>query len=247
MPKLFNFTTNKRGLLVYGGESSADFGIVIAEAPAFERATRKQTSYQIPGRNGAVVIPQDAWNDVTRTYKVWLADTPDKDLVELVDSFEAWLNSKSGYQRLEDSFEPDIYRLAYYSGGASVSNSLMQYGEATINFTCRPERFYKTGEQVIAITNGDKINNETRFDSKPLIHIEGTGSVSVSIEGVTVTASITDYINIDCETMNAYRLPAENKNSSIGGSFPHIKPGINSIGTTGTITALTIVPRFFTI
>ena len=95
--------------------------------------------------------------------------------------------------------------------------------------------------------NGSKINNPTRFESKPLIHIEGSGAVSLSIEGVTITATISDYINLDCETMNAYRLPAENMNSYVGGTFPTVKEGVNSIGITGSVTSATITPRYFTI
>ena len=247
MAKLFNIGTNKQGLIVYGGESSTDYGMVVSEAPSFERPARKQTVYTVPGRNGAVVFQQDAWDDVSRSYKVWLADDPNKDLVDQVDAIEAWLNSQDGYQRLEDNFEPDIFRLAYFSGGIGFTNSLMQIGEASLKFTCRPERFYKEGEFPITVINGSKINNSTRFASKPLIHIEGSGSVTVSIEGVSIVASMTDYINIDCETMNAYRLPAENKNADISGTFPTIKPGVNSIGITGTVTNCTITPRYFTI
>jgi phage-related protein len=168
-------------------------------------------------------------------------------LAEKVNAFEAMLNSMKGYQRLEDSFEPDVFRLAYYSGGNDFTNSMTQYGEATITFTCRPERFLTSGEHIVAVTNGEKLINPTRFTSKPLLHIEGTGTITVAIGGNTISASVTDYINIDCETMNAYRTPTENKNSSIGGTFPTIEPGENSIGTTGTITKATIVPRFFTI
>ena len=124
---------------------------------------------------------------------------------------------------------------------------MTQYGEATINFTCRPERFLKTGEQEITVINNQKIVNQTRFTAKPLIHIEGSGTVTVAIGGNTISASITDYINIDCETMNAYRLAAENKNSDISGSFPKIIPGENTVGITGTTTKVTIVPRYFTI
>ena len=247
MAKLFNEFTNRRGLIVYGGEASSDYGMVVAEAPSFERPTRKQSVYTVPGRMGDVVFQQDAWNDVARTYQVWLADDAEKDLVDQVDAFEAWLNSQKGYQRLEDSFEPDVFRLAYYSGGIGVSNHIMQYGEATLTFTCRPERFYKSGEQPISVVNGDNINNPTRFASKPLIHIEGSGTVTISCGGKTMSASVTDYINIDCEQMNAYRLPAENKNSQISGSFPTIEPGINTVGITGTVSLCTITPRYFTI
>ncbi len=239
--------TNKQGLIVYGDGSSADYGMVVAEAPAFERPSRKQTVYKVPGRNGAVIFQQDAWEDVNRSYNVWLAQDPQLDLVDQINALEAWLNSSKGYQRLEDNFEPETFRLAYYSGGDSVTNELMQAGTATLRFTCRPERFYKTGEQEIEVVNGSKIYNETRYTSKPLIHIEGSGSVSLAIGDKTITATITDYINIDCESMNAYRQPTENKNASIGGTFPTIAPGANAIAITGTITKATIVPRFFTI
>lgn len=247
MAKLFNEFTNRRGLIVYGGEASSDYGMVVAEAPSFERPTRKQSVYTVPGRNGAVVFQQDAWEDVVRSYQVWLAENGDESFTELVDAFEAWLNSQKGYQRLEDSFEPDVFRLAYYSGGIGVSNHLTQYGEATLSFTCRPERFYKSGEQPVTVVNGDKINNPTRFAAKPLIHIEGSGTVTITCGGKTMSASVTDYINIDCEQMNAYRLPAENKNSQISGSFPVIEPGINTVGITGTVSLCTITPRYFTI
>jgi phage-related protein len=246
MPKLFNNGTNKQGLIVYGGESSADYGMVVSEAPAYERPNRKQTVYTVPGRNGAVVFQEDAWEDVQRSYNVWLAYDMNS-LADKLDAFEAMLNSMKGWQRLEDNFEPDVFRLAYYTGGDSFSNQMTAYGEATINFNCRPERFLKTGEFETAVVNATKLVNPTRFTAKPLIHIEGSGTFNVQIGGNTIVATMTDYINIDCETMNAYRLPAENKNADISGSFPIIKPGENIVGITGAPTKVTVVPRYFTI
>lgn len=243
--ELFN-GTNKLGLFVYGGESSADYGMVVSEAPAFERSSRKQTIYTVPGRNGSVIFQEDAWEDVPRTYKVWIANDMQR-LPTKIDAFEAFLNSMKGYQRLEDSFEPDVFRLAYYSGGDDFSNVLMAYGEATLNFMCRAERFYKSAENPVEVVNGTKLMNPTRFTSKPLIHIEGSGTVNVHIGGNTIVANVTNYINIDCETMNAYRLAAENKNSEISGTFPVIKPGENTVGISGSTTLVTVVPRYFTI
>ena len=247
MANFINHTTNKRGLIVYGGEASSDYGMVVSEAPTFERPTRKQTVYDVPGKNGGIIYQQDAWNDVQRSYKVWLTASGDDNLTTAVDAAEAWLNSQKGYTRLTDSFEPEVYRLAYYSGGVNVINNLMQYGEATLTFTCRPERFFLSGEQPLSVSNGGKINNPTRFDAKPLIHIEGSGTVTIAFGGATMSATLSDYINIDCETMNAYRLPAENKNSNISGTFPKLLPGVNTIATTGSVSAVVITPRFYTI
>lgn len=246
MPKVFHQGTNKRGLIVYDGESSSDYGMVIAEAPSFDSPVRKQTIYNVPGRNGAIVFQQDAWEDVPKAYRVWTANDLE-DLATKVRAFLGMLNSKKGYLRLEDNFEPEIYRLAYISGGNDFSNVLTAYGEATLNFTCRAEKFYKAGELPITVTNGDEIYNPTRYTSKPLIHIEGSGAVTIASGGNTISATVTDYINIDCESMNAYHLANENYNDKISGAFPVLVPGANAIGITGTTTLVTITPRFFTI
>lgn len=248
MPKLFDSSTNKQGVIVYGGESSGNYGMVVAEAPAYERPKRKETIYTVPGRNGVIVFQDDAWEDVTREYSVWLAEGDGASLAQKVDAFEAWLNSKKGYQRLEDNFEPDVYRLAYYSGGDGFTNNLTQYGEASLHFTCRPERFLISGETPITVTDGSVLTNPTKYASKPLIHIEADNqTVSVTINGKTITALVSDFINIDCETMDAYRLPVENKNSNISGSFPTIAPGNNTVAITGNASLVTITPRYFTI
>lgn len=246
MPNVFTELTNKQGLIVYGGETSSDYGIVVGEVPSFDKPTKRSNVFNVQGRNGSIIFQDGSFDDVTRSYKVWIAEE-NNDLADKVNAVSGWLYSKSGYQRLEDSFEPDVFRLAYYNGGNDISNELMLYGETTIQFTCRPERFLKSGEDVIAVTNGDKLNNPTRFEAKPLIHIEGSGTVTVSISGKSMTASIVDYINIDCDRLDAYRLPSENKNANISGTFPTLIVGTNTIGLTGSITKCTITPRFFTI
>ena len=247
MPDLMFNGTNRQGLIVYGGEASDDYGIVVSEAPAFDKPVRKTEVINVPGRNGSVLFQQNAFEDVTRTYDVWVCEGIDN-LAVKVNAVSAWLLSKTGYQRLEDSFEPDVFRLAYYNGGNEFTNQLMTAGSAALSFTCRPERFYKEGEIPVSVSNGDKILNLTKFASKPLIHIEGSGTVTVSIGGETITAKdLVDYINIDCDRMDAYRLTSENKNDKISGTFPTIKSGSNTIATTGTITKLEITPRYFTI
>ena len=253
---LFLVGVNTQGVITYDGVASTDYGIVVGEAPVFERPNRKQTIIQVPGRNGSVIFPEDAWEDVVRSYNVWLSENVTEDsggdksgyLVEYVDAYEAFLNSKKGYVRLEDNFEPDIYRLAYYSGGDAFSNEMTQYGRATLRFTCRPERFLKSGAVPVSVTNGYTLTNPTRFASKPIIHIEASNeTISVSIGGKTITAEVTDYINIDCERLNAYRLPVENKNDKISGSFPTIPSGSNTIGITGTYTKVEITPQWYTV
>ena len=247
--------TNRQGLIVWGGENSTDYGIVVGKSPAFDKPKRKMTVFNVPGRNGSVLFPQNAFEDVVRSYDIWLAEETTEDsggeisgtLEERVDALTAWLNSKSGYQELSDNFEPEVYRLAYYSGGNNVSNEMLQFGESTLTFTCRPERFLKSGKTAVTVTNGSTLTNPTKFASKPLIHIEGSGIVTITLGGATIGATVTDYINIDCERMNAYREPNENMNDKIVGTFPSLLSGNNTISIDGTTTLVQITPNYFTI
>lgn len=241
---------NKRGLITWGGEDSDDYGIYVSESPVFDKPKRKQTVFNIPGRNGSVLFQEGAFEDVVRSYDVWVAEQTGEDaksLPEVVSDLTAWLNSTTGYQRLEDSFEPEVFRLAYYSGGDNFSDEMLQYGESTLKFTCRPERFLKSGETPVSVTNGDSLTNPTRFASKPLIHIEGSGSITVEFGGAFITVLVSDYINIDCERMNAFRLPTENMNNKISGSFPSLLSGENEITISGSPSLVTITPKYYTI
>ena len=253
----YNSITNKQGLIVYGGASSTDYGMVIGGAAVFDKPAKRADVFAVPGRNGSILFQDGSYDDVVRSYDVWIAEDEQPEsgggvtgtLAERVNAITAWLYSQSGYTRLEDNFEPDTFRLAYYSGGNEFTNELTQYGRSTLTFTCRPERFYKDAETAIVVSNGDTLTNPTLFASKPLIHIEAAGTVTVSINGVSIVATVTDYINIDCETMNAYRLTSENRNDKITGAFPVIAPGSNGVGisVTGTLNKVTITPRYFTI
>ena len=247
---------NKRGLITFGGVRSDDYGMVVSAAPSFDRPTRKQTVYNVPGRNGPVLFQEDAWNETTRVYNVWIDEDIQEDsggntsgtLSERINAFFAAINSLKGYQMLWDNFEPGFFRNAYYSGGDNFTNNMMAYGEATLTFTCRPERFLSTLE-VFNVTNGGTIKNPTQFKAKPVISIKVTtpSTVTVSINGETVTAEVTDYIYIDCDEMNAYRQSAENMNNKISGVFPTLKPGNNTVVVTGSPQEVEIQPRWYTI
>jgi phage-related protein len=69
----------------------------------------------------------------------------------------------------------------------------------------------------------------------------------ITIGDQPIVATVDEYINIDCETMNAYKEPTNNENDKITGAFPRILPGSNEIGITGDYTSVTITPRYFTI
>lgn len=157
-----------------------------------------------------------------------------------------WLCVK-GYQRLEDSYFLDSYRLANFSGGIEIENILNRFGQATIEFDCKPQRFLHDGEIIAKYIEAGKIVNPTPFASSPLIKVYGSGSGTLTIGETTVELSgISEYLYIDSDIQDAYK-GLENMNSVMTGSFPKIETGEQVISFTGDITALDILPRWWTL
>ena len=233
---------NKR--LTFGNEVVPAW---IASAPHIVRPTRKMTVTPIAGSNREFVEMENAWNSYDQTYTLFVGDGTENSIQDIVNECARVLY-KNGWQVLLDDYDSDHYRMAYYAGPFDVENRRTFAGKFDVTFRCRPERFLITGNTPVNVETGGTIFNPTGFDSKPLIRITGSGSGTLTVAGVTMAfTGITDYLNIDCDRMDVYRLPTENKNNLMTGEFPVLHSGDNIISFTGGITGVTITPKWWTI
>ena len=230
--------------ITFGGD---EIPAHIASTPQIIRSKRKMTTTPIPGTNRAVVEMEDAWEMYDQPYTMYVGDGS-------ADSVQTAINSvaeklyKMGWQTLVDDYEPDVFRLAYYQGPFGLENRYTRLGKFKISFKCRPERFLVSGTTAVSVASGGTITNPTTQNAKPLIHIVGTGSGTVTVAGVTMSfTDMVDYLNVDCEKEDCYRLPAENRNNLMTGGFPVLKSGNNTVTFTGGVTAVTITPRWWII
>lgn len=216
---------------------------IIENAPETNRPRRKVDRYEVPGRNGDVIVPQDAWENVERRYDLEIHGNYDTAAAELM----AWLYVPEGYQRLTDSFDVTVYRKAYVSEETDIENLVNTDGRCSVEFECDPRRFLLSGETSTTLTGTGSITNPTAFTSRPVITVHGSGSGTVSCGGKTITISgIVDGMALDCENQNAYE-GTTNLNSLITGSFPVIPGGEQTITITGGITSISVVPNWWTI
>lgn len=233
------------GVIIFNNKSSADCRIQVAHPPGYAYPERDYTITHIPGRNGDIIQDNGCYKNVERTYEVSF-DAPDEDFATYANAVSAWLHSTTGYARLEDSYEPNYYRMATYQESNIFENLYNQAGTATIVFECKPQRFLKTGDNIITIQNSLTIMNPTGFETYPLFKVTGTSGV-LTVNGNSITfSSIDDYVILDCELQDAYKENI-NKNSTISGTFPVLKPDSNTIRWTGSISSVTMKPRWWTI
>lgn len=233
------------GTIIFNGKSSEDFHILVEHPPGYEFPQKDYSVVHVPGRNGDLISFNGSYRNVPRKYEIAIVAENDE-FSRYAGQIVNWLHSGEGYSRLEDSYEPDYFRLAYYEENNTVENILNGAGRAIVKFICKPQRFLKSGEQSKLFTAGTTILNPTSNITKPLLKVYGTdgtvtiGSVTFSLTGVS------SYIYVDCDIEDAYK-DGQNENSKMTGQFPYFSKGANSVSWTGNITGIEITPRWWTI
>ena len=233
----------------FGNKGTWDFDMRVEKFPSIGAPARKRQTVAVPGRSGELHLLQNAFDNYPQPYDCYFHS--DRPAPEQAHAVKAWLLASGAYQRLEDTYDPEHFRLASFTGPLDIDNILNKYGRCTVNFDCDPRSFLKSGEIPVTFEAAGQLMNPTAFESLPLITVYGTAAGTVTVGTATVEIrSITDSIILDCETQNAYSQPGEgapeNKNESIKAiPFPTLAPGINPISFSGGITKIEIIPRWW--
>lgn len=235
------------GIVVFNGISSQDLHIQVQTEPSYDFPEKDYEVTHVPGRNGDIVIDQGSWQNVSRKYNLAM-DAGKISYTEVASKLVQWLHSASGYARLEDSYEPDFYRMAMYKDSGSISNIFNKAGQIDVEFTCKPQRYFKSGEAADIFVASSEYRNPTDFPAKPLVKIHGSGSGVVGIGTYTVTINdIIDGMIVDSEQQDTYK-DQMNCNSKVSiTEYPKLVSGNNSISISGGVTSIEIIPRWWTL
>ena len=249
------------GVIWYDGKSSRDFGIIIEKYPQSCHATRRGEAYQIAGRNGTYYAEDGTYDNYTQPYRVNIREGNYRRADLRCQDIAAWLLGPSDFVRLEDSFEPEVYRLARYAGPLNVDQILGRWGQAQLEFECLPERWLLSGEQAqdvcdtsTAADRHNKVYNPTRFTARPLLRIAGTGTLAVTINGTHYldinggTSGIEAFI--DCEA----RTIKDSSGNDIPATFytryhefPSLPSGTSNFSVGVTVSVYECTPRWWTL
>lgn len=161
----------------FNGICSDRFGLRIGGEDNFGAPERVVTEYSVPGYNGSYVVDAGVYTNYIRQYQAALLRSPA--LEQDMSAIKRWLQPDGEYHRLEDSYAPDVYRLARLTGGIATQamGSSIRSVQFPISFSCRPQKFLKIGEQPLTIsaeTGIAELVNPTGFNAWPLITFFGT-------------------------------------------------------------------------
>ena len=129
--------------LTYNGTKSSDLGVFVTGSGSFDAAEIDVDKYEIPGRNGNIILSNHRYKNIEITYPAFIP----KAFMDKVQNVRNWLRSSKVYARLEDTYDMDHYRLGIPTGEQSFSTENRNDGaNFEMTFDCKPQRFLKAGE-----------------------------------------------------------------------------------------------------
>lgn len=221
-----------------GIDSNTIPGLIICELPPITKPKMKTSIIKIDGRDGDIV-EELGYESYTKNISIGLARNYKID--EVIKYF-------TGTGTLELSNEPNkIYNCKIID--KIDYEKLLRFKKAIVKFHTQPFKYLKNEtivEQTITTQTSINVENIGLEISKPIITLEGTGTIEISINNKTIfkytfpdneTKVVIDSIEEEAYLEGVY------KNRNMFGEFPKLQVGENIITWTGTITKIKIEPK----
>lgn len=226
----------------FNNQSSADFGLYVAEKDIYSAPAYDQQFVSVPGRNGDIVIDNGRYNNVDISYTCYCKNLPAN-----VSNIKLWL-CQPGYFKLTDSYDPLYFRYAAFASKLKVDEMLRNVGKAQLVFNCKPFRYSLSGQNRTTLTASGTIRNPESFSSLPYIKITGSGAVTLNIGSKAYSfTSVPTYLEVDSELMCCYKGSTLYNNRIGFTEFPVLLPGNNNISWTGSVSKVEIIPNWRTL
>lgn len=235
----------------FAGKSSLDFLINLGNASVLDRrAERDYTSIAIPGRNGELTIDGGKYKNVVGDIELKIGNGLEVNL----SAFADFLAGYRSYERWEDTFHPDEFRMVRILGGFDPSFVRQNGGTFKLRIDAMPQRWEKRGEIPLVIDGSLTVINQTNEEAEPLFVMTGNGNT------ITVLINTWDSVRIP-DANGEIVIDSQMKTITQNGSdilsrctfspslvtknyFPKLEPGENAITIQGS-TAARIVPRWW--
>ena len=222
---------------IFNGRSSNDFtGLIVQELPPITKPAMRIERTEIEGLDGDILDYQ-GYSAYDKTI-----------LIGLSRGYElpAIINWLKGSGKLILSNEPTKYYNAEIVEQIDFER-LVTFKTAEIKIHVQPYK-YLVDEVIQEVTDTTantslSVTNQGYIESKPIITIYGSGTVTLNINDISVaTINIDDtYVTIDAIKQDCYK-GSTLKNRYMTGDFEAIKlnAGTNKITWTGTVTKISV-------
>lgn len=224
-------------MIINGFNTSTLSGCVVTDFGDVEVAKPKGNVAELYGVNGKYRVLDGSYESYERTFKFYISKQVD--IATVMQKFQSNDNIlEFGYQ-LGSTFYANFLSANYKPKG--------HHGwELSIKLDMQPFRYPKDVAPVV-LTSAGTIENIGTVYSEPIIEIEGSGDVSLTIGRKTMHLTVNNKTTIDCRQgkQNIFNASGAVQNTlRKRGGFFEIPVGLNGVTYTGDVRKVTIRPNW---
>lgn len=145
-----------------------------------------------------------------------------------MDAYAAGTTPTIGAQVVYTLATPLTYQLSAQEIGVLTGTNYVWLSDGDVSLT-------------VTTPLGGIVTNPTPFDARPMLEVSGVGEITINGKSIQILESVSDF-QIDCEAMEA-----EDNSKIYCMEFPELSGGENVIVGDGSVTSLTVTPRWWTL
>ena len=226
----------------FAGARNTQKGVRLLSLPVRYHPAERGKLVEVPGRDGYLWAADGAFDNVLTRVQCQTTDDADMAIVD------AWL---CGAGELRFCDDPERFYRARVTKEFSRSAAMNRFVNQafTVTFDCQPFLYHRSVEDITLDGNPDTVTNPGTYKSAPKIKITGTGDVTLTIgTQIVLITGMEGGVIIDSELGDCFDLTKTRLLNSqvtlMDDEFPTLQPGANIISWTGTVTKITITPRW---
>lgn len=209
---------------------NTDVGVEVIQRPNIPKPVKRVTHITVPGRDGSLTTTDDTYENIIIPIPMNYIVQDSEKFQEDTRTIKNWLDG-NGVLRMSD--DPEVfYKVKDVVLENDIERVLRRAGVFSAQFVCDPYTYFDNGTQELNISDCEQNQYKT---SKPLYKLTGSGLVTLTVNGNSVTADVDNSFFIDTDLMITYDLNGgfQKANTRFDYSNFYLKPGSNTISVSG--------------
>ncbi len=224
--------------ITFKGTTASSKSVTVLKYPEIVKPTLRVETVKVPGRDGELTLSGMPSYEAMVLECECMVPSVDK-----ISAAAAWLTGRGDLVLGND---PDYAYDAQVIDEIRFEKILRGHAHRrfTVPFLCQPLKKKATTEPNIELTAPGTVVNIGHVPSRPLIKIQGSGNVVLAVGAYSL--SITDIstsILIDSD-LGMATAGTVNESYKVSGAWPLLVVGNNAVSWTGTVSKVTITPRW---
>ena len=235
----------------WNGITSGAMGVEVLRLPERQRAGIRGEAVNVPGRSGAIFVPDGSPEAPVLEENVLLCECylpyEQGGDVAALEEISAWLTGE-GVWRQSDA--PDGAFRARITDAISFQAWVPGFEDRIFGLTlyAEPWEYIYPEAPDIQMTAAGSVRNPCAAASAPRIEVRGSGDIALTVGTYEMSfGGVSGGFIIDSEAGDIYGLDGTTLQRGLAQTleeFPLLAPGENAVSWTGTVSRVTITPRW---